>query len=391
MFKPSPFIVQQQQHQHPNMTMYGQSVETSYVNQQQQQQPAPPQPPTPGPELASIQSKLDQISEKLESIKSSQQSNLPNMETGVLLHNIQRLVRENDQYKKDLFEKGAKIEEQNAKITELLSKQQSYVEQSHQILESKNSTFQMSSERAQQRVLELEKDKVALIQELTLSTARISELNLEINRMRKDDIEMRQQLTEVSKNTDQYKQSMERLTLENADLQTKLDTTSSELKKERLARKSIESKLQLSEDEVSEVRSNLTSMQKLMDERKRKAESDRAQFDVELDELKKTHQTELLVLKDKIARMKADSSEAQSERVRQIEEDIVAEWRAKMEQALEQAEQKYERKVSTLETELSALRKQLDETSSNGKTLRLEMAEKQAELVLWKLVYIILF
>lgn len=371
--------------------MYGQSVETSYVNQQQQQQPAPPQPPTPGPELASIQSKLDQISEKLESIKSSQQSNLPNMETGVLLHNIQRLVRENDQYKKDLFEKGAKIEEQNAKITELLSKQQSYVEQSHQILESKNSTFQMSSERAQQRVLELEKDKVALIQELTLSTARISELNLEINRMRKDDIEMRQQLTEVSKNTDQYKQSMERLTLENADLQTKLDTTSSELKKERLARKSIESKLQLSEDEVSEVRSNLTSMQKLMDERKRKAESDRAQFDVELDELKKTHQTELLVLKDKIARMKADSSEAQSERVRQIEEDIVAEWRAKMEQALEQAEQKYERKVSTLETELSALRKQLDETSSNGKTLRLEMAEKQAELVLWKLVYIILF
>lgn len=37
------------------------------------------------------------------------------METGVILHNIQRIVRENDQYKKELFDKGAKIEEQNAK------------------------------------------------------------------------------------------------------------------------------------------------------------------------------------------------------------------------------------------------------------------------------------
>lgn len=178
---------------------------------------------------------------------------------------------------------------------------------------------------------------------------------------------------------DQYKQNVERLTLENADLQTKLDTYTAELKKERLARKSIESKLQLSEDEVSEVRSNLTSMQKLMDERKRKADSERAQFDVELDELKKSHQTELLVLKDKLARMKADSSEAQSERVKQIEEDLVAEWSAKMDKALEQTEQKYERKVSALELELSALRKQADEATSASKTLRLEMAEKQAE------------
>lgn len=183
----------------------------------------------------------------------------------------------------------------------------------------------------------------------------------------------------MSKNTDQYKQSVERLSVENAELQTKLDTFTAELKKERVARKSVEAKLQLSEDEVTEVRANVASMQKLMDERKRKAESDRAQFDVELDELKKSHQTELLVLKDKIARMKADSSEAQSERVRQIEEDLVTEWRTKMEQALEQAEQKYERKVSALETELSALRKQIDEATGAAKTLRLEAAEKQAE------------
>lgn len=191
VYKP-PYVVQQ-----PSVTMYSQP-EAVYQQQIQQPQPPPtPQPHFQAPELTSIQSKLEQINEKLETIRASQQSNLPNMETSVLLHNIQRLVRENEQYKKDLFDKGAKIEEQNSKITELLSKQQSFVEQSHQILESKNSTFQVTSEKAQQRVLELEKEKLALTQELTESTGRISQLNLEINRMRKDDLEMRQQLAEV--------------------------------------------------------------------------------------------------------------------------------------------------------------------------------------------------
>lgn len=149
----------------------------------------------------------------------------------------------------------------------------------------------------------------------------------------------------MSKNTDQYKQSAERLTLENADLQSKLDAQIAEVKKEKLARKTIESKLQLSEDEVSEVRSSMASMQKLMDERKRKSDAERAQFDAELDELKKAHETELLVLKDKLTRLKADTSEAQLERVKQIEQDLVAEWTSKMQQALDQADQKYERKV----------------------------------------------
>jgi chromosome segregation ATPase len=183
----------------------------------------------------------------------------------------------------------------------------------------------------------------------------------------------------VSKNTDQHKQNAERLTLENADLQTKLDTQAAEFKKEKLARKSIESKLQLSEDELGEARSNLTSMQKLMDERKRKHESDRAQFELEIDELKKAHHTEQLVLKDKLARLKADTSEAQAERVKQIEEELVAEWRAKLEQALEQAEQKYERKVGALEAELVGLRQQADEAQTLVKTLRLEVGAEKVD------------
>lgn len=53
-------------------------------------------------------SKLDTISEKLDQIRSITQTNnqnLPNMETNILLQNIQRIVRENEEYKKELFEK----------------------------------------------------------------------------------------------------------------------------------------------------------------------------------------------------------------------------------------------------------------------------------------------
>ena len=119
-------------------------------------------------------SKLEAVIEKLDQIKSITQinnQNLPNMETNILLQNIQRIVKENEQYKKELYEKGNKIEEQNTKITELLMKAQNYVEQSHQILEQKNSSFQNNAEKNQMRVLELEQDKMRLTGDLSNLTA----------------------------------------------------------------------------------------------------------------------------------------------------------------------------------------------------------------------------
>ncbi len=46
------------------------------------------------------------------------------MEAGVLLHNIQRMMQENEHLRKDVFEKSARIETQNLKIAELLERNQ---------------------------------------------------------------------------------------------------------------------------------------------------------------------------------------------------------------------------------------------------------------------------
>lgn len=218
-----------------------------------------------------IQTKLELINEKLDQIKSIthlNNQNMPNMETNVLLQNIQRIVKENEQYKKDLYDKSAKIEELNAKITDLLMKAQNYVEQSHQILELKNNSYQSTAEKSQYRILELEQDKMKLTNELTQLTSQISELNLEVNRLRKEDLEVRNKLTEVSKNTDSIKQNSDRLLVENADLQTKLDTVLTELKKERHLKKTNETKLQLNEEELNELKANLTNSQKLIEEKR---------------------------------------------------------------------------------------------------------------------------
>ena len=48
----------------------------------------------------------------------------PNMEAGVLLHNIQRIMQENERLKKDVFERSTRIESQNVKISELLERNQ---------------------------------------------------------------------------------------------------------------------------------------------------------------------------------------------------------------------------------------------------------------------------
>ncbi|KAH9500361.1 hypothetical protein Btru_071602 [Bulinus truncatus] len=53
----------------------------------------------------------------------------PSMEANVLMHNITRIVQENERLKKDLYDQSHKVQEQNEKIAKLLEQNQRYVEQ----------------------------------------------------------------------------------------------------------------------------------------------------------------------------------------------------------------------------------------------------------------------
>lgn len=357
-----------------------------YVNQQYQPMQSPvvqtqtlQQYPNESSELIK---KLDNINEKLDVIKQSsitQRNNLPNMETSILLQNIQRIVNENEQYKKDLYEKSNKIDEQNLKITELLIKAQNYVEQSHQILEQKNNSFQSNAEKNVQRVLELEQDKMNLTSELSKLTGKISELNLELNRMQKLELENKQQLADISNNTDTHKQKVERLLIENADLQTKFDSLSSELKKERHLRKSNEDKLLSNEEELNELRANLQNTQKSLDERKRKSDQERSAFEAEIEELKRLHSNEINGLKDKISKLKQNATENQTEQIKLLESDLNNEWQDKMDKLTAQLEQKHQRQFNELMEEKNNLQKQIDESKEAVKNIKSSLTTAEQE------------
>ena len=363
----------------PSLLMYPGQIEQPPQAVVQPQQSAPPAHDN---DSSKITFKLELINDKLDNLKSltiATQQNMPTMETSILLSNIQRIVKENEQYKKDLYDKGNKIEEQNAKITKLLMKAQSYVEQNHLMLEQKNSTFQSNSEKNVHRVLELEQDKMRLTGDLSKLTAQISELNLDINRMQKSEAELKQQLIDVSKNTDSHKQTSERLLVENADLQTRLDVCQAEYKKERQLRKTTEAKIGLQDEELNEMRLNLNTNMKQVDEKKRKYESDRVQFDAEIEELKKTHTQEINDLKDKLNKIKSKSSESQQASVKQAEIELTRDWQTKLDKALVQCEQKYERQLSLLEQEKNDLDRQLLDAKELVKTLRSNMSRFEAD------------
>ncbi len=304
---------------------------------------------------------------------------MPSMETNILLQNIQRIVKENEQYKKDLYEKSNKIEEQNGKITELLMKAQNYVEQSHQILELKNSAFQTNAEKTVNKVLELEQDKMKLTGDLSKLTANISELNLEINKMQKVEADLKQHLSDVSKNTDMHKQTAERLVIENADLQTKLDNIIAENKKERQLRKGLEAKINLNEEEVNELRSNLNSYQKLVEEKKRKHELEKALFTRELEDLKAAHEKEIVELKEKLNAFRTKGNDFQIEQIKQLEYDLNNEWQTKFDKSIQNLEQKHERQENALKEERKIFELQLADSKEMVKSLRTNLAKFDAE------------
>ena len=198
--------------------------------------------------------------------------------------------------------------------------------------------------------------------------------------MQKSEAEMKQHLSEVSKNTDSYKQNSERVLIENADLQTKLDAALNELKKEKQLRKSLETKAQLTDEELNELRVNLTASQKLIEEKKRKLDQDKEVFDAESDEMKRLHANEINILKEKLNRMKSSASEVQSEQVKQIEADLNRDWQLKLDKAVAQLEQKYERRLTALNEEKFSVQTQLDDSKELIKNLRKSQSSNDTEI-----------
>jgi FK506-binding protein 15 len=367
-----------------------------FYQQQQQPQQKEPTPPPPPPQQQSISTKLDDesliekkfatVNDKLDDIKANLTSmsretrdKMPSLETNILLQNITRIVKENESTKQELFEKSVKIEELNRRITELLAKAQSYVEESQERLEKKNVTFQSTAEKTALRCLQLEEDKMRLTDQLTTLTARVTQLNIQINNGQKEQADLEQKLLEVSQNTDAHKQTIDRLKLDNADLQTKLDSSLNDFKQEKTLRKTVQLKFQQQDEEILELRSQLTQQVKLNEERKKKYEEEKMNNDQDVEEQRKITTAQIQALKERLKRYRDNAEEAEREQIATIEEDLKIEWQKRLDKAIKTSEDRAERKITEIIEEKVKAQRQLADAQSIIQQLREQITTNETE------------
>ena len=189
------------------------------------------------------------------------------METSILLANIQRIVKDNETMKKDLFDRSAKVEEQNLKISDLLDRNQRLIEQSHQTAEQRNVVVNNVSEQTATRILDLEKQKVELTNNLSLSTSKIADLQLQNNQLTQTHNEDQSRILSLVHQAEQAKEQTDRAEIQRLEIQQRLDTLQEQLKGEKLTRKQLENQKNHLEEELAEVKVTLNAFEKVRSRR----------------------------------------------------------------------------------------------------------------------------
>ncbi|XP_077778484.1 FK506-binding protein 15-like isoform X7 [Podarcis muralis] len=220
--------------------------------------------------VGKVADKMDQLSVKLEELRkqNSGPGLLPGvssvtMETSMIMSNIQRILQENERLKQEIVEKSGRIEEQNKKIGELIDRNQRYVEQSNLLSEQSNSSLQRTMEHTQARVLHAEQEKVRVTKELAEATAQISQLQLELARHQKQEIDLHSQLNEALTESERQKAQVSRLRAQLAELQKSSDDMKSRYQEEKLSGKKLDEKVAALEEELADIRIKKENLEKL--------------------------------------------------------------------------------------------------------------------------------
>ncbi|XP_074654380.1 FK506-binding protein 15-like isoform X2 [Tubulanus polymorphus] len=304
--------------------------------------------------ISKVTDKLDRIMDKVDSLhthtmsQASVHNNMPNMETAMLFQNLQRIIQDNDRLKKDLFEKSQKIEQQNDKITELLSRNQSYVERSNKDLEDRHQSMNLSTTQTHSRVLQLEQEKVSLASQLADMTGQVSNLQLEIRDMKLKNSEIKQQLHDTLTSKEGSNEELTRLRLQIAESESKLGEQLKTLRDEKLTRKSVEAQLTTLQEEMTDLKTTNTTLEKNLAERKKKSVEEKKRFEEDLEEQKTQHEAELHTLRNKLKHHKTQTDSTVSEQVSQIEQELNAEWQSKYDRLQTSLDDKHSRAIKEL-------------------------------------------
>ncbi|XP_043966564.1 FK506-binding protein 15 isoform X3 [Gambusia affinis] len=313
--------------------------------------------------IGKVADKVDQLASKISDLEKQGTQSVGvsgmTMETSMIVHNISRIVQENESLKKEMFEKSSRIEEQNRKIGDLINQNQKYMEQSHQLLEQRNDSLKSSSEHNQARLLQAEQDKVRLTEELASSTARVSQLQLEASAHQQKASKLQGELSSALEDRESRCQRIAALEAQLEELKEAAERVQNQYRSEKQRRKEMELRVGAVEEELQDLKSDKENLGRALAERKKKWQAERQHRDEEVEELRRSSQQELDSLRAQLRKARTCSDSAASEQLSQLQAELEEEWRKKSEQMLAVAKEQHRRELSELAESREALQDQL--------------------------------
>ncbi|XP_029115502.1 FK506-binding protein 15 [Scleropages formosus] len=324
--------------------------------------------------VGKVADKIDQLAAKVDDLQkqggiTAGLSNV-SMETAMIMHNIQRIIQENGSLKKEVFEKSSKIEEQNRKIGELINQNQRYMEQSNLLMEQRNDSMKSTSEQNQARVLQAERDKVRLTEELASSTARISQLQLEATSHQQRASELQAKLSAAQQESEKHSAQLAELQSQVEELKQQEERVQAQCRTEKQKRREIELKLSSAEEELQDVKAEKESLERTLTDRKRKWQAERKRCDEELEEVRRSSQQEMENLKVQLRRARTSTDQAAAEQLAQLQSELQAEWQGKLEQAVASVKEQHERQQTEMAEQRETLEQKVAQLQDKYSTLK---------------------
>ncbi|XP_072287633.1 FK506-binding protein 15 [Pyxicephalus adspersus] len=297
--------------------------------------------------IGKVVDKIDNLASKVDGLQKQSSAGpshlLPGissitMESAMIMNNIQRIIQENERLKQEVLDKSSRIEEQNAKIGELLNRNQRYVEQSNMLMEQRNDSLKTSTENTQAKLLHAMQEKHALhidegtyqakvAEELAAATGHLSRLQLEVTAYQKREMEQRTQLVAAQQEAEKCQAELFSLRAQLIDLKETSELTKNQAKTEKEIRRSLELQLAGLEEEISDLKVEKQNLEKSLAERKRKSQQERQRAEEEQEELRKTFHEEAENLRQllKKAQRQAAAGQLSSSSSRDRDEQRLAE------------------------------------------------------------------
>eukprot|EP00079_Xenopus_tropicalis_P029666 XP_012825248.1 PREDICTED: FK506-binding protein 15 isoform X2 [Xenopus tropicalis] len=270
--------------------------------------------------IGKIADKIDTLASKVDNLQKENSASsshlLPGitsitMESAMIMNNIQRIIQENERLKHEVLEKSSRIEEQNGKISELINRNQKYVEQSNLLMEQRNDSLKTTAESTQARMLNAMQEKAKMAEELTAATGQLSRLQLDLTAYQKKETELRMQLEAVQQECEKHRAQLSSLQVQFLEVQETSEHSKTRAKSEKETRRQLEVRLSALEDEVSDLKAEKENLEKSLAERKRRSQQERQRAEEEQEELRRSLQEEVEELRQVLRKTREQAAAEQ--------------------------------------------------------------------------------